>query len=355
MNLLDVLYAQEFKKPSFYPRKFSFIHPKTILYGAKKSGKSSIIYDFLAQRKKGTFLYLDFADLRVNQIILFGLPSFLTQNNITLLVLENFDFSFQIPPCQEVIITCNAPKELEGFTTQALYPLDFEEFISFEKRTSNIASTFNDYATIGSYPSIVLTSKEHFIKLFQDHIRLLCEDRLEFTILRAYALYQGLPISSYAIFHEIKEFHKLSKDKFYAISKKLQDEQLLLLLPKYRAPRADKKVYLIDFAIKSVLTFEKDFIKRFENIIFLELFKSDQEVYFTDFIDFYLPDQHTAILAMPFIPISMIKTKLQRMQKELEKYNIQKIEIITLEHEEESQYEGISLEILPFWSWALQR
>ena len=355
MNLLEVLYAQEFKKPSFYPRKFSFTEAKTILVGAKKSGKSSIIHDYLSEKKKGTFLYIDFSDLRVNQVIIFGLPSFLKQHKIRLLVLENFDFSFKVPDCPEVIITCHAPKTLEGFVTQTLYPLDFEEFISFEKRQLNIEATFNDYATLGTYPSIVLASKEHFTKLFQDHIRLICDGDLEFTILRAFALSQGLIVSSFTIFNEIKEFHKISKDKFYTISKKLQEEQLLFLLEKYGTPRADKKVYLIDFAIKSVLTFDKDFIKRFENIVYLELIKSKEEVYFTDLIDFYIPSENKAILVIPFIPIALIKTKLSRLEKEFEKYGIKQIEVLTLEHEEEGYHDDIPLEILPFWSWALQR
>jgi predicted AAA+ superfamily ATPase len=355
MNLLEVLYAQEFKKPTFYPRKFSFTEDKTLLVGTKKSGKSTIIYDYLSAQKKGSFLYIDFADLRINQVIIFGLPNFIKEHHISLLVLENFDFSFKIPPCPKVIITTQKKKELEGFVTQTLHPLDFEEFIAFEKRQTNIEATFNDYATIGTYPNIVLAPKENFTKQFQDHIRLICESDLEFTILRAYALSQGLQTSSFTIFHEIKEFHKISKDKFYAISKKLAEENVLLLLEKYAAPRADKKVYLIDFAIKSVLTFEKDFIKRFENIIYLELFKGGEEVFFTDLIDFYIPSENKAIIPMPFVPITLIKTKLSRIEKELQKYNIKKIEIITLDHEEESYHDSIKLEILPFWSWALQR
>ncbi len=354
-NLLEILYATEFKKPSFFPRKFSFTHPKTLLVGPKKSGKSTIIFDHLSSLKKGTFLYIDFSDLRLSQAIIFGLPAFLEEHRINLLVLENFDFSFKIPLCNEVIITTTTARALEGFVTQTLYPLDFEEFIAFEKRQLNTQSIFNDYATWGTYPAVILSSKENFTKLFQDHIRLMCDSPLEFTILRHYALSQGMIVSSYALFQEIKVFHKISKDKFYAITKKLQDEKMLFLVQKYNAPRADKKVYLIDFAIKSVLTFDKDFIKRFENIIFLELIKHAEEVYFTDFIDFFVPKERKAVIAMPFTPLSLIKNKIERIAKELYQHKIEKIEVITLEAEESGEYGNIPFEILPFWSWALQR
>ncbi len=355
MNLLEVLYATEFKKPTFYPRKFSITHKKTLILGPKKSGKSTIIFDYLSQCKKGTFLYIDFNDLRVTQVIIFGLPSFLKKNDIQLLVLENFDFSFKIPDCPEVIVTTHTAQTLEGFTCQTLYPLDFEEFIAFEKRQIDVEIIFNDYADLGTYPAVVTSAKENFVKYFQDHIRLLCDSPLEFTILKNYALMQGVSVSSYALFNEIKLFHKVSKDKFYAITKKLQEENILFLVEKYGTPKADKKVFMIDFAMKSVLTFEKDFITRFANIIFLELMKNEIEVYFTDFLDFYIPKENKAIIPMPFLPPSMILSKLSRLEKDLIKYDIKKIEIITLEGEEETYHGSIPVEILPFWSWALQR
>jgi len=355
MNLLEVLYAQEFKKPSFYPRKFSITQKKTLINGPKKSGKSTLIFDYLSQLKKGTFLYIDFADLRVTQVIIFGLPSFLKKNDIQLLVLENFDFSFKIPDCQEVIVTTHTTQTLKDFTTQTLYPLDFEEFIAFEKRQINVEAIFNDFADLGTFPAVVLSQKENHTKYFQDHIRLMCDTPLEFTILKHYALVQGLTVSSFAIFNEIKLFHKVSKDKFYAITKKLQEEKLLFLLEKFGTPRADKKVFMLDFAMKSVLTFDKDFITRFANIIFLELMKNGEEIYFTDLIDFYIPSENKAIIAMPFLPPSMILSKLSRLEKDFKKYAIKKIEIITLESEEETYHDSIPVEILPFWSWALQR
>ncbi len=354
-NLLEILYAQEFKKPSFYPRKFSFKQDKTLLYGPKKSGKTTIIYEYLSSKKKGSFLYMDFDDLRLSQAILFGLPNFLTKHHITLLVLENFDFSFKIPPCPEVIITTTVPREIEGFTQEILYPLDFEEFIAFEKRQTTIESTFNDFATWGTYPSVVLSHKEGFTKFFQEHIQLICDSPLEFTILRHFALAQGESISPFTLFNDIKVFHKISKDKFYAIVKKLQEEKSIFLVEKFAMPRADKKVYLVDFAIKSVLTFEKDFTKRFENIIFLELLKSHEAIYFTDLLDFYLPYHDKAIVAMPFLPSSMIKSKLSRLGKELQKYHIQTLTILTLEYEEQFYHDSVLVEVLPFWDWALAR
>jgi len=355
MKLLEVLYAQEFKTLTYYPRKVSINDPKTLLFGSKRSGKSYIVLDHLSRLKKGSFLYIDFSDLRINQAIFIGLPNFLKVKGIKLLVLDNFDFSFKIPPCEEVIVTTHLNQTIDGFKKSDVFPLDFEEFIAFEKRQFQIESIFNDYATIGTYPAIAQTSKERFVKEFQTLIKSMMDSELEFLVFKNFALSQGEIVSPFSLFNDLKIFHKISKDKFYATIKKLQDERMIFLLEKFGKKRADKKVYLVDFAIKSVLTFDKDFIKRFENIIFLELLKSGEEVYYTDMVEFYLPQSDSAIIPILFSPIQMIENKIKRIQKDLVAHNIKDVQILTLEAEGEFEIDGIRCQISPFWEWALSR
>ena len=355
MKLLEVLYAQEFKTSSFHARKVSIASSKTILFGPKRSGKTSIVLDHLSRRKKGSYLYIDFSDLRVDQAIFIGLPSFLKQNNISLLVLDNFDFSFKTPPCDEVIITTHINKNLEDFKRVEIFALDFEEFIAFEKRQFQIESIFNDYAICGTYPAMANVPKDRLIKEFQNLIISMMDSELELLIFKSFALSQGEIVSPFSLFNELKIFHKISKDKFYTTIKKLQDEKMIFLVEKFAKAKADKKVYLVDFAIKSVLTFDKDFIKRFENIIFLELLKSGEEVYFTDMVEFYLPQSDSAIIPILFSPIQMIENKIKRIQKDLVAHNIKDVQILTLEAEGEFEIDGIRCQISPFWEWALSR
>jgi hypothetical protein len=355
MKLLEVLYAQDLKQSKLYPRKVSITDDKTMLVGPKRSGKTSIILDHLSREKKGDYLYIDFSDLRVNQAIFIGLPNFLKKHNISLLVLDNFDFSFKIPPINRVIISTHQPKKLDLFRKKELYPLDFEEFIAFEKRQFQIESIFNDYAICGTYPAMATIQKDRLIKEFQNLIISMMDSELELLIFKSFALSQGQIMSPFALFNELKIFHKISKDKFYTTIKKLQDEKMIFLVEKFKKPKADKKVYLVDFAIKSVLTFDKDFIKRFENIIFLELLKSNEEVYFTDMIEFYLPKKDLAIIPILFAPKQMIKNKIERIKKDLLTYDIKKLQILTLEEEGEFEIDGIKCQISTFWEWALGR
>lgn len=355
MKLLESLYAQEFKSITFHPRKAWISAHKSILFGPKASGKTTLLHDYLSRRKKGSYLYIDFDDLRIDQALFIGLPNFIKAKGITLLVLDNFDFSFTVPQVDEVIISTNQDHTLEGFERVEIFPLDFEEFIAFAKRHIEIEAIFNDFAVAGTYPTMSQVPKDRIVKEFQKLIRLILPDPLERTLFKSFALAQGEKLSPYTLFQELKIFHKISKDRFYALLKRFEQERLIFLLPHYDKPKAKKKIYLIDFAIKSILTYDKDFIKRFENIIFLELHKSKEEIYYTDMIDFYLPQKNLAVIPMLFLPIEMIQTKLNRIQKELEHYQIKRVEILTLEAEGSIELEMISCEIIPFWNWALSR
>ena len=353
-NLLEILYATEFKKPSFYPRKFSFSEAKTLLVGPKKSGKSTLIFDYLSTKKKGSFLYIDFADLRLSQAIIFGLPAFIEHHDITLLVLENFDFSFKIPDCQEVIITTCAHKTLEGFSTQVLYPLDFEEFIAFAKKGSDAETIFGHFANVGTFPAMLEVSKFAFVQSFQHLLTSYYHAPVELEILKTYTLRQSTLVSVYAMFNLVKKHHKISKDKFYAYTAKLLNEEVIFMVEKYGQKSTQKKLYMIDFAMRGVLSFEKDFIRRFENMIFLELYKRGMEVNYTDVIDFYLPQKDTAIFSLPFVPRETIGKRLQKAYGEFEKLGIRQVQVITMGLEDEMYTGDIAVELLPFWNWAVQ-
>ena len=49
MNILESCYEIHFSKINFIERKVKITNPKTILYGAPKTGKSFLIYDFLSK------------------------------------------------------------------------------------------------------------------------------------------------------------------------------------------------------------------------------------------------------------------------------------------------------------------
>lgn len=353
MNILEILYTREFRKVTYNVRKLFFCTKKILLLGPKGAGKSSMIYDYLSLRRRGSFLYIDFDDFRLKGVdISEDLSQFLQKHQISLLVLENFDFDFDIPFCQEVIVTTNRKITLENFTTLTLYPLDFEEFISFETRYENMEAIFNNFAVVGTFPALKRVLRENFVSEYQFFLKRFAKNDLQMSMLQLLSSKQGRKVSMYEMFLEIKLKHKISKDTFYAYCKKLQDEYVLFLVEKFEKKRATKKLYLIDFALRSVLSFDKDFIKRFENIVFLELLKRDKVFYYTDAIDFYLPKEKKAILTIAFLPLNMIEKKLERIRSHFMSLGVLSVQVVTLEVEASYEMQGISYELIPFWNFA---
>ncbi len=354
ISQLEYLYDFEPKKVPFIDRKFKIDQKKLIITSPRQSGKSAVLFDHLSKYQKKEYLYIDFFDIRIEKnAIMKDIENFIKQNNIKLLIIENFDFSYKLPSCDEIIITSQYFKKLEGFSNRYLYPLDFEEYLAFEKKISSIEQSFNKFANTGTFPVLYTVSNFNNIKAQQDIVYNFLKNEKELDIFRHMSMRQSQRISLYQIYKELKESMKISKDYFYETIKKFEKENYIILVEKYLKPNASKKLYLIDFAIKNFLSFEKDFLKRFENIVFLELYKKGYDIFYTDEVDILLPSKKRGIFCIPFLPINLLKTKIIKRKKYFKKYKLTNIEIITLGNEGSFSDDNIFYDIIPFWNWAL--
>ena len=356
MQTLQYLYETNLKNSSFLDRKVTITAKKTLLLGPRKSGKTYLIYDHLTHYEKGSYLYIDLSDDRIEkEEIAENLALFLKKHPIKLLILEHFDFSFSLPDVEEIIITtsftCNA---ISGFETLTLYPLDFEEFLAFDKKHSNIEHLFNLYANQGTFAHIIQDNVQNPHRLMQEMLHLILGNGIEFLVYKRLCELQSTKVSLFQIYNHLKSFTKISKDKLYAITASLSEQKLLFWVEKYNAPNFPKKVYAIDFAFKNAISFKKDFPKRFENMVFLELMKRDKKVFYEEGIDFYIPDENLAILCIGFAPKEVIEMKIQKLLPNFWALHVKRIEVVTLSSESALAIEGMSFSILPFWEWSLQ-
>jgi len=356
MQTLQTFYETLYKNSLFFDRKIIIEHKKTILYGPRKSGKSHLIIDHISHYEKGSYLYIDFSDDRVeSHLVAENLPIFVQKNRIKLLVIEHFDFSFELPNVDEILLTTTfSSKHLPGYEKLTLYPLDFEEFISFDKKHSNIEHLFNLFTNHGTFPQIVQSIELDYQRQMQTILHLILNDTTTFLIYKRFCELQSTKISLFQIYNHLKGFTKISKDKLYAITAELIEQKLLFFVEKYNQPSAAKKVYPIDFALKDALTFKKDFLKRFENMVFLELIKRDKTVYYEEGIDFYIPEESLAVLCVGFATTEAIEMKLQKLLPTFWALHIKRIEVVTLSSESAKDIEGFSFSIAPFWEWSLQ-
>ncbi len=356
MQSLEILYETILKNNTFFDRKQTITQKKTIVYGPRKSGKTHLIIDHLRHYEKGSYLYLDFSDDRLEiDSLEENLSLFVKKYPIKLLVIEHFDFSFPLPKTDEIILsTIFTCKELEGFSKLTLYPLDFEEFISFDKKHSNIEHIFNLFANHGTFPQIVQYTESDYHRTMQDMLHVMLKDETAFLIYKRFCELQSTKVTLFQIYNQLKSTMKISKDKLYAITSNLIEQKLLFLVEKHGQPSAAKKVFQIDFALKNALTFKKDFLKRFENMVFLELMKRDKTIFYDDLIDLYIPNEHLAVFCIPFATDEVVQSKMKKLTHTLKSLHVNKVEIITLGNEESFVLDTIQFSMLPFWDWALQ-
>ena len=356
MQLLENLYEKPPTATTYFGRKTQISAKNTLLLGPRRCGKTAIILDHLSQYDPAEYLYIDRADARVTDSLIFEqISTFLSTHPIRLLVVENYDSSFKIPVVSEVILSSDDHTlKVEHFSTLHVRPLDFEEYIAFDKRHFNVSHLFNLFANHGRLPACAMMEEFENRRYLQESLRLILPDTLSFTIFQFYAVHQSHILSLHQVYQGLKESVKISKDKLYMVSEMLQKKGLLYLVPKLDFPKAAKKVYLGDFAFKNALTFDKDFMRRFENIVHGELVKLESPLYYTENIEFYFPKKKLAILCIPFLPPELIIRRFTRLLPQFQSLHVKSVQVITVGNEGFHEKEGITCEILPFWDWALQ-
>lgn len=353
MEILENLYAFEIKKLDFIERKIEIPNQNTNLFGPPKSGKTYIALDYLAGFSPEEYLYIDLHDIRISLENLKNLDLFIQNNAIEVVVIDNWDGNPYIysSEVQQICIS-RMPFQTEGFVSVYVPPLDFEEYILFEHtQASQITHTFNNFIKYGTIPQIIRSNHD----LKNSHIQTLLQEVFDNPAERAVFVFllrsTGLTYSLHQIFQKIKKDMKLSKDKFYHYIDTFIKCRMVYFLPKFNQPRAAKKIYPYDFVLRDGVTFEKNFASVYENMILIELLKFFEEIFYIGLIDFYIPKERLGIIAMPFSSKSAITTLLTRIPSEI---TINRIEIITMGYEDTFSYQGVDIEVIPYWTWALK-
>jgi predicted AAA+ superfamily ATPase len=354
VDILEILYDNPPKSRRFLPRKVTISDKKTLLFGTRGSGKSSIIIDYLSGFSPKAILYIDFSDIRVEAQSIQELQNFIDKNQIKLVVMEHFNYQCRVPNANEVILSCTKALNIEGFKSVFVAPLDFEEFMSFDKKHQNIEHIFNLFTNVGTYPAVVIGQEEEKHRHIQSMLRSFLPNQNELEILKTLTSFQSKTVSVFKIYELMRAKMPLSKDTIYKQMEALEEEFYIYFVAKFGQERANKKFYFADFALKNALSFEKDFLARFENMVFCELVKRESDIFYTDSVDFYLSLKNTAVLCVPFLPAELIKRRFVKLAGELKTLGITELQVVTIGNEGRYEQDGIVCEIVPFWEWAMR-
>lgn len=354
MKSLEASYELNLSKINFLERKVKITHPKTILYGPSNVGKTYLIYDYLSHFKISEYIYIDFNDSRNDyEDIKNNLDKFLRKNQIKVLVLENFDFSFEIPYCDNIIISSDIKKRLKGFKNLTINPLDFEEYILHDQRHQNITISFNNFLKYGNLPEIINLEEHKKVHRLQEIIKLQSKNTTEYEILNILIENIDEKKSLFQLFNALKMKIKVSKDIFYETAKKLQENNTIYFLQKYNQEKAVKKIYCYNHSFLNAITHNKKFKNEFTNMIFLELNSKFKELYYLDNIDFYIKSLNQAVVCIPFFNSILMGSILKKIIKTAKDNEINEVNIITISNNENIKDPNIKINILPFYEWAL--
>ncbi len=349
--LLEELYKTDISLEKFHFRKLFLEEKSYQINGITQSGKTKVVKNYLLGLKKSSYLYVDCNDLRIDKEGLSeALTLFCTKNAIQTVVLDNYTPEINSINVAQLIICCETHYELDFLTTLKLYPLDYEEFLSYEHKYDSTA--LNHFFKLGGFPSMHKISADERALYLQKMLKNALS-AIELDILIFCTKMMAQKISPYSIYERLKQTQKVSKDKLYAAFDALSAKGYIHQLLKVNHPKAVRKVYLCDISLKSALTIEKQFSKLFENMIYLELLKSGKEAFYDDGIDFYLPSHDEIILGMPFADERTLFKKMENIEAFLFTYQIKKVTVVTMSTEGSMSHPLSEVEMIPFDIWAL--
>lgn len=337
----------------FSPRKKAITSDKTLIKGGFNSGKTYLLLSVLKEYRKDEVLYLDFDDLRLKFDPL-KLEEFIKEKkHIKALGLDNFsgdsEFISRLNLESIVITTSNKSLEIKGFNAINLYPLDFEEFISFEKKSDDLGVLMSRFLSIGNGVKNSFLNPNDRVKFIQSSL----SSKLSFNeilVLIETLKFGQNPFSANKIYSTLKENFKISKDSVYQAISKFEDENLLFFLPKFEA--SSRRVYSYDFTLSDCLTLRKEFNKKLINALLCELLYLKDEKFYTDKLDIFVPSRNLAFLVIPFTPPELINLRFKALQNELKNYDISKLLVITMGSLARFESEICECEVVPFWEFA---
>lgn len=250
-----------------------------------------------------------------------------------------------------------------------LYPFSYTEYCGI-KGVQASADTFGDYLTTGGFPAYIRWQDERLLNE-------LANDILYRDILVRYNIRDEKPIKNLLLFVIANIGNRISAARLVdAIGVKtgntvvdylayLENTYIIQLVPKfsysYRVQLINpKKMYCIDTGLHSVLSpsFSQDKGHKLENVVYLALKRQGYEVFYFDEerkeCDFVLcrHNQPTAAIQVCLELNSDNEAReLGGLKQAMAYFDFKNGLILTDNQEDEIQYDGHTIRIVPVWKW----
>jgi len=358
-----------------------------VISGIRRCGKSTLLRQMVGNQKK--FNYLNFEDMR---IFGFEVSDFPKLNEIFYSKPENIIYFFDelqnvkdweryirvlTDKRKKVVITgSNASMLSRELGTKLtgrhlhyeLFPFSYNEFLILKNKKAAL-STLEEYILKGGFPEFLKSGNELILQeLFNDIITrdiIVRHGLRNDKIVKDLALYLLSNIGKEFTYNSLKKIYNLgSVNTIISLMGYFEDSYLLFTIPQfdysYKKQLVNpKKVYAIDTGLinKNTVSFSQDKGRLLENLVFLQLKRHGDEVYYfrqKKECDFIVRDNNKKMSAIQVCYKLTEENKEREMAgliEALEYLDIDNGLILTVAQEDELEYKNKKIKVLPSWQW----
>ncbi len=372
----------------------------TIISGIRRSGKSTLLAQF--SKKFEDFYYFNFDDDRIAdfaledfQELMIAFQKLYASKIIFLDEIQNVEgwerfirriydegYKIFITGSNAKLLSSELATHLTGrYVKIELYPFSFKEFLRFKKveygkKTSaakaEVLKYFDEYLKFGGFPDFLKYGDEEFLRriyndiLYKDLlVRFKIKEVKAFKQLAAFLFTNFTKEVSYNSLKNILGFKSSTSVKNYIDF--MQESFLIFELYKYdfslkKQFVSDKKSYVIDNGLRNTVSFyfSEDLGKSLENLVFLELKRRGNEIYYyknKKECDFLIKDKarivHAIQVSKDIEPGKNKDRELGGLMEAMAEFNLKEGIILTQFQEDEFKEDDYTISIIPIWKWLL--
>jgi len=286
------------------------------------------------------------------------------------------------------LLSTEIATELRGRTISfTLYPLNFEEYLRFNKTGTEYSGTsqkiailnhFKTFMIFGGFPELIDLDENLKIKKLQDYFNtIIYKDLIERynisnPVILKFFLKRILsqvtkPVSINRIYNDLRSLgYKISNNILYEYSDYIRMSFTSVLIDKFeyseiKQTKSEKKAYAIDNGILSAVdySFSENHGKLLENLTALEILKSGKELmYFKDNLecDFIIRNKKSFSPVQVSYSIQDSDTderEINGLLKACEYLKVKKGTIVTFEEEDNLKVKNYEIEVIPAWRFIL--
>jgi hypothetical protein len=383
----------------------------TAIVGPRRAGKTFFLKSFAL--KQNTFFYIDFENIifkKLSPLEIFEIISIYTETfgeKPSLLLLDEIqnlpewqsvvrallerNYNLLISGSSSKLLSMEIATQLRGRSlSYLLLPFSFREFLLLKKfemkkhltleEEGKIKNLLIEYMEGSSYPEVLITGNERILGEYYNTI--LYTDFVERFRLKSLDVARF--VFNFFLFNFSNEFSinkivnflssqgiKFGKETVYDYVEKLPETLNVFFIERYEKSAYKRKAwprkcYICDWGLSRLLSFEKNYGKIMENIVFLEWKRKTNENPFLDITYLKLNNGEVDFVIREGLRIKqLVQVTYAHSKDELDKREIRSLLkvseilgckdllIITWDYEEVLKINNLEIKCIPLWKWLL--